>query len=108
MSYRELSRYVALAERVEPEMLGRGQKAALEALEAEHDDLLGALDEAYQTDRAAGVRIGVAVWRFRLLRSHLAEGRAPGAVTRRAGGGSGAAQSKGNDRPRGHSVFPGG
>lgn len=76
MSNRELSGYVALVEQAEPELFGRGQKAALEALEAEHDDLLGALDEACQTDRAAGVRIGVALWRFWLLRGHLAEGRA--------------------------------
>lgn len=72
----ELSKYVALAEQAEAELFGRGQKAALDALEAEHQNLLDVLDEAYHADRAAGIRIGVAVWRFWLLRGHLAEGRA--------------------------------
>lgn len=76
MGDNKLSRCVALAERVEPDLFGRVQKEALDSLEAEHLNLLDALDAAYHTDRAAGIRIGVAIWRFWLLRGHLTEGRA--------------------------------
>src|ERR1044072_7941148 len=71
----ELSGYVTLAEQAEPDLFGRGQKAALDILESEHHNLLNTLDEAYHTDRSSGIRISVAIWRFWLLRGHLAEGR---------------------------------
>ncbi|HJU56625.1 MAG TPA: tetratricopeptide repeat protein, partial [Pyrinomonadaceae bacterium] len=67
--------YVAFAEQHEHALFGRGQLDALDALQAEHAGLLDALDESYYSDRAAGIRIGVAAWRFWLLRGHLTEGR---------------------------------
>lgn len=72
---RGLDWYVALAERHEQALYGRGQLAALDALQAEHEGLLEAMNESYHSDRAAGIRIGVAVWRFWLLRGYLTEGR---------------------------------
>ena len=71
--------YLALAERVEPEVQGSRQVAWLDRLEREHDNLRTALRwwvEAGGADGAErGLRLGGALARFWDVRGHVREGR---------------------------------
>ena len=67
--------YLALAERVEPELVGREQRRWLARLEAEHGNLRAVLDWAIERGEAEiGLRLGSALWRFWYLRGHAREG----------------------------------
>jgi predicted ATPase/DNA-binding SARP family transcriptional activator len=78
---RHLQFFVRLGEALEPEMHGPGLIAALNRLEAEHDNLRAALEWAIAmgadagADAVAGLRLGGAVWGFWNNRSYLSEGR---------------------------------
>ncbi|MFN8457166.1 MAG: tetratricopeptide repeat protein [Anaerolineae bacterium] len=69
--------FLALAERVEPELYrGRDQVAWSNRLEVEHDNLRVALDGLLKTDRVeVAMRLATALWLFWLDRNYLQEGR---------------------------------
>jgi predicted ATPase/class 3 adenylate cyclase len=68
--------YLALAERAAPELSGSEQRAWLERLEAEHDNIRAVLDRALaQPWPAEGARTAFAMWRFWQKRGHLNEAR---------------------------------
>lgn len=69
--------FVALAEKVEPKLMGEEQAVWLTRLEREHDNLRAAFDwsESRPDRSSAAIRIGCALWRFWLVRGHLSEGR---------------------------------
>ena len=68
--------YLALAEQAAPELLGPGQRAWLERLETEHDNLRAALEWSLETREAeAALRLAGALWRFWDVRGHISEGR---------------------------------
>ena len=68
--------YLALAERVEPELAGRDQRRWLARLEAEHGNRRAVLAWAIERgDAEIGLRLGSALWRFWFFRGHLSEGR---------------------------------
>lgn len=70
--------FLQLAERAEPELLGPGQKAWLDRLDTEHDNLRAALEwtAAADGEGEAGYRLVNAVWWFWYVRGYLTEGRA--------------------------------
>lgn len=74
---RHLAHFLALAETAEPKLVGAEQKAWLDRLDAEHDNLRTAL--AWSTgaggDRCSGLRLAGALFRFWFVRGHLDEGR---------------------------------
>ena len=73
---RHAAYYVALAEEIEPELMGPRQASSLARLEREHDNLRAALRWARECgDRTIGLRLGAALWRFWWTRGYLAEGR---------------------------------
>ncbi len=66
----------ALAERSEPELLGKQQDHWLAQLEHEHDNIRAALRWGIDHGRLeAAARLGAALWRFWWMRGHLREGR---------------------------------
>jgi serine/threonine protein kinase/predicted ATPase/Tfp pilus assembly protein PilF len=68
--------FLALAERAEPELTGARQVEWLNRLEAEHDNLRAALACFEECgDGPSAMRFGAAIWRFWLVRGHLADGR---------------------------------
>lgn len=72
---RHVAYYLALAERVEPELMGPAQGLWLDQLEQDHDNLRAALHwtiEHAATETA--LRLTAAIWRFWYVRSHLSEG----------------------------------
>jgi predicted ATPase/DNA-binding winged helix-turn-helix (wHTH) protein len=76
---RHFAYYLALAERLEPALPGgAGQKAALDALEADHDNLRSALTWALETPECGhlALRMCGSVWRFWGRRGYWREGRA--------------------------------
>jgi predicted ATPase/class 3 adenylate cyclase len=90
---RHVSYFLAMAEAAEPELTGR-DRGWLERLEREHDNLRAALRWLIDTgEPEPGLRMTGALWRFWLMRDHLAEGRRwtdeilalPAAVARTAG-----------------------
>jgi predicted ATPase/class 3 adenylate cyclase len=80
-SRRHCDWFLALAERAETMVWGAEQVSALDSLEREHDNLRAALawcDRIGEAD--LGLRLAVALWRFRDIRGYLGEGQA--ALTR--------------------------
>ncbi len=68
--------YLRLAEAAEPELLGTDQRAWLDRLSLEHDNLRAALDWCVDTgDPELTARLGAALWRYWQMRGHLVEGR---------------------------------
>ena len=68
--------FLALAEEADPELKGPQQKTWLERLEAEHDNMRAALSWALERAEAElALRLGGALWWFRLMRGHVSEGR---------------------------------
>src|SRR5947209_341989 len=73
---RHRDRFLALAERAEPEMFGKDQAAWLERLETEHDNLRAAWDWSMESNEAnMALRLGGSIWRFWHVRGYLEEGR---------------------------------
>jgi tetratricopeptide (TPR) repeat protein len=68
--------YLALAEAAEPELTGPDQRAWLDRLAAEHDNLREALSWATAHDASRAIRLVGALWRYWWVRGHLREGRA--------------------------------
>jgi predicted ATPase/class 3 adenylate cyclase/Tfp pilus assembly protein PilF len=75
---RHLAYFVALAEAAEPELARAGQRAQLDALDTEHDNLRAALTWAASDggDITLGTRLASALWSFWFVRGYLGEGRA--------------------------------
>jgi predicted ATPase/class 3 adenylate cyclase len=68
--------FLGLAEQAEAELTGPRQSLWLDRLESEHDNLRAALSSAEEYgDLDIGLRLGAALWRFWLVRSHMREGR---------------------------------
>jgi DNA-binding CsgD family transcriptional regulator/tetratricopeptide (TPR) repeat protein len=68
--------FLALAEEAEPEMWGPEDKAWLERLEAEHDNLRAALSWTLERREAVpALRLAGALWRFWITRGYYEEGR---------------------------------
>ncbi|MFL5798033.1 MAG: ATP-binding protein [Actinomycetota bacterium] len=73
---RHASYFLAMAEEAEPELTGRDQGWP-DRLEREHDNIRAALRWSIDTGEAeTGLRMAGPLWRFWLVRDHLAEGRA--------------------------------
>ena len=69
--------YLALAERVQPEIMGSEKGRWLDLLDQEHDNLRAAIAWAMESgDVETAMRLVSALWRFWQMRGHLAEGRA--------------------------------
>ncbi|MEO8563082.1 MAG: protein kinase [bacterium] len=69
--------YGELATSVAPQLIGKTQHEALGVLAAEHANLTTALQYVLDRDDAgSALRLGAALWRYWLVRGHLAEGRA--------------------------------
>ena len=68
--------YLGLAEEAEPGLLGPQQRAWLERLDSERDNIRAALSWALAAGEAeVGLRIGAALWRFWQLRNYELEAR---------------------------------
>ncbi|HEY8743065.1 MAG TPA: tetratricopeptide repeat protein [Chloroflexota bacterium] len=88
---RHAAYYLRLADQAVSGLAGPEHALGLVRLEAEHDNLRGALRWSIDSqDTAIGLRLGGLLWRFWWRRGHLSEGRAwladllalPGAATR--------------------------
>jgi predicted ATPase/DNA-binding SARP family transcriptional activator/DNA-binding CsgD family transcriptional regulator len=68
--------FLALAEEAEPELKGPEQKAWLERLEADHDNMRAAIAWSLEggEEPGLGLRIAGALWWFWFLRGHVQEG----------------------------------
>lgn len=67
----------SLAERLAPRLSGTDQRAALDRLDLEHDNVRAVLDRAVAAgDGATAIPLAFAMWRFWQKRGHLAEARA--------------------------------
>jgi non-specific serine/threonine protein kinase len=68
--------YARLAEQAESRMLEAQQEQVFDRLEAEHENLRGALGWSLeQQESETAAQMGSAIWRFWLLRGHMSEGR---------------------------------
>lgn len=68
--------FLALAEGAASEVMGQGQRTALDRMEAEHDNLRTALSWALAAGEASiAMRLFAACWRFWQMRGYLAEAR---------------------------------
>lgn len=73
---RHTSWYLDLAETTAPTLSGPDQRAMLERLEREHDNIRAVLDRAPLVgDGACAIRLAFAMWRFWQKRGHLYEAR---------------------------------
>ena len=76
MSRRHAEAYLALAERAEPEMLGKNRSQWLDRLSVENGNLRAALIWALeQQETETSLRLACAQWRFWQMRGHLYEAR---------------------------------
>ena len=66
---------LALVESLEPQLLGRERRRALDRMAAEHDTIRAVLGWAVEHDTALGLRVATACWRFWQLRGRIVEGR---------------------------------
>ena len=74
LARRHAEHFLALAESVETDLLGKGQGAALNRLELEHDNLRTALAWSLGgEDVSVALRLAVALWRFWNVHGHFAE-----------------------------------
>jgi len=72
---RHLAYFRALAERAAPELTNRDE-GWLDRLEREHDNLRSAIRASIESgDAQSGLMMAWSLWRFWLMRGHLAEGR---------------------------------
>lgn len=68
--------FLALAQRLAPELSGADQRIHLDRLELEHDNIRAALDRATaRGDAALAIDLAFAVWRFWQKRGYLSEAR---------------------------------
>jgi predicted ATPase/DNA-binding CsgD family transcriptional regulator len=67
--------HLLLAEELEPRLLQAPTSDVLSSLEREHDNLRQALRFLLAYDGPAALALAASLWRFWLLRGHLAEGR---------------------------------
>ncbi len=68
--------FLGLAERARPLLAGPDQRAWLDRLELEHDNLRASLDRAAAAEDAeTAIGLGFALWRFWQMRGHLFEAR---------------------------------
>ena len=68
--------FLALAERIAPELAGGEQRQRLDQLELEHDNIRAVLDRATAAgDARVAIGLALAVWRFWQKRGHLYEAR---------------------------------
>jgi predicted ATPase len=68
--------FLALTERLAPELAGSDQRMHLDHLEREHDNIRAVLDRARAAgDAATAIGLAFAVWRFWQKRGHLYEAR---------------------------------
>lgn len=73
---RHADAYLALAEATAPKLMGGEQKAALDRMEADHDNLRAALTWLVERhDEEAAARLLFACWRFWQMRGYIYEGR---------------------------------
>jgi predicted ATPase/class 3 adenylate cyclase len=73
---RHASWFLALAQRIAPELAGGDQKRLLDQLELEHDNIRAVLDRAMASgDGPVAIGLAHAVWRFWQKRGHLHEAR---------------------------------
>ncbi len=75
---RHLTHFLGMAEEAEPHLTATDQKAWLDRLETEHDNLRSVLawTSTPGGDAVAGLRLAGAIWRFWYVRGYLGEGRA--------------------------------
>jgi len=71
---RHATHYLAIAEQAEPKIHGTQQIAALEQLEAEHDNLRAALAWFLEDAAEMGVRLAGSLWWFWYYHGHYSEG----------------------------------
>jgi non-specific serine/threonine protein kinase len=71
---RHFAWFLGMAERAEPELLGRRQVEWLDRLEADNDNLRAALEWGMAADPAAGARLAGHLWQFWYFRSQISEG----------------------------------
>ncbi len=68
--------FLALAQRLAPELAGAEQRPLLDQLEREHDNIRAVLDRATAAgDGPTAIGLAYAVWRFWQKRGHLSEAR---------------------------------
>ncbi|HET9852284.1 MAG TPA: adenylate/guanylate cyclase domain-containing protein [Candidatus Limnocylindrales bacterium] len=68
--------FLELAQRIAPDLAGEDQRAKLDQLELEHDNIRAVLDRATAAgDAATAIGLAHAVWRFWQKRGHLYEAR---------------------------------
>jgi predicted ATPase len=73
---RQARHVMALAEQLEPELVGMDPKRAFDLLDLDLGNIRVAIDWSIESrSPQVGLRIGAAIWRFWQHRSHLAEGR---------------------------------
>ncbi|MBA3778335.1 MAG: tetratricopeptide repeat protein [Chloroflexi bacterium] len=73
---RHAAAYLALAEALEPELIGPEPKVALDRLDLEHHNIRAALTWAIEEpEPATALRLVAAMWRFWHMRGHLHEAR---------------------------------
>ncbi len=68
--------FLALAEEAEPGLFSGGQDRVIRDLEAEHDNLRGALEWSLVHQPEVALRLAAALHRFWRMRGHLSEGQA--------------------------------